>query len=61
MQVPFLFGFTAIEKVAPRVVHWIFRRTGKHLFLCDNDEGEPPLLLRMVDDYRDLYFMYACL
>ncbi|ONK59129.1 uncharacterized protein A4U43_C08F3290 [Asparagus officinalis] len=58
-QVPFLFGFTAIEKVAASVIHWIFRRTGRHLFLTDNDEGKPPLLQRMVDDHGDLYFMSA--
>ncbi|CAA0817616.1 alpha/beta-Hydrolases superfamily protein, partial [Striga hermonthica] len=45
--VPFLFGVTAIEKVAGHVIHWIFRRTGRHLFLTDNDEGKPPLLKRM--------------
>ncbi|WOL07054.1 lipase [Canna indica] len=56
-QVPFLFGITAIEKVASWVVHWIFRRTGKQVFMMDNDEGKPPLLLRMVNDYDDLYFM----
>lgn len=59
MQVPFLFGLTAFEKVAPLVVHWIFGRTGKHLFLCDDEES--PLLLRMVDDSNDLYFMYVWL
>ena len=58
-QVPFLFGFTAIEKVAFHVIHWIFGRTGKHLFLSDCDEGDLPLLLRMVDDSHDLYFMYV--
>ncbi|ONK73504.1 uncharacterized protein A4U43_C04F32300 [Asparagus officinalis] len=57
-QVPFLFGVTAIEMVASRVIHWIFGRTGKHLFLCDND-GEPPLLLRMVEDSGDHCFMSA--
>ncbi|RRT34823.1 hypothetical protein BHE74_00032004 [Ensete ventricosum] len=56
-QVPFLFGVTAIEKVASHVIHWIFGRTGKHLFLTDDDEGKPPLLQRMVDDYDDLCFM----
>ncbi|KAG1354393.1 putative lipase [Cocos nucifera] len=58
-QVPFLFGVTAIEKVASHVIHWIFRRTGKHLFLTDNDDGRPPLLQRMVDDWGDLYFISA--
>jgi len=59
MQVPFLFGVTVIEKVAASVIHWIFRRTGRHLFLTDNDEGRPPLLQHMVDDHGDLYFMCA--
>lgn len=58
-QVPFLFGVTAIEKVASLVIHWIFRRTGRHLFLTDNDGGQPPLLQRMVDDCGDLYFLYV--
>ncbi|XP_072962290.1 lipid droplet phospholipase 1-like [Typha angustifolia] len=58
-QVPFLFGINAIEKVASRVIHLIFRRTGKHLFLTDMDDGKPPLLQRMVVDWGDLYFMSA--
>ncbi|XP_008786261.1 lipid droplet phospholipase 1-like isoform X2 [Phoenix dactylifera] len=58
-QVPFLFGVIAIEKVASRVIHWIFGRTGRHLFLTDHDDGKPPLLQRMVDDWGDLYFMSA--
>ncbi|KAL6977610.1 hypothetical protein U1Q18_026402 [Sarracenia purpurea var. burkii] len=58
-QVPFLFGVTAFEKAAGRVVHWIFRRTGQHLFLVDNDNGKPPLLKRMVKDYGEYYFMSA--
>ncbi|CAL9204630.1 putative lipase ROG1 [Musa acuminata AAA Group] len=58
-QVPFLFGVTAIEKLASCVIHWIFRRTGKHLFLTDDDKGMPPLLQRMVDDCDDLHFMSA--
>ncbi|KAM0885036.1 hypothetical protein ACQ4PT_030593 [Festuca glaucescens] len=58
-QVPFLFGVTAIEKIACCVIHFIFRRTGKHLFLTDNDDGKPPLLQRMVDDCGDLQFISA--
>lgn len=56
---PFLFGVTALEKAAGRVVHWIFGRTGRHLFLTDDDEGKPPLLRRMVEDYGDCPFMYV--
>ncbi|CAL5404811.1 unnamed protein product [Camellia sinensis] len=51
-QVPFLFGVLSLEKVAGRIVHLIFRRTGQHLFLNeDDDDGKPPLLRRMVEDY----------
>lgn len=56
-QVPFLFGVTAIEKVAGSVIHWIFRRTGRHLFLTDNDEGKSPLLERMLEDNEDGDFL----
>ncbi|GER46552.1 alpha/beta-Hydrolases superfamily protein [Striga asiatica] len=58
-QVPFLFGVTAFEKVAGCVIHWIFRRTGRHLFLTDDDEGKPPLLKRMVEDNEECCFMSA--
>ncbi|XVF49421.1 hypothetical protein PTKIN_Ptkin04bG0010400 [Pterospermum kingtungense] len=58
-QVPFLFGVTAFEKAASCVIHWIFRRTGRHLFLTDYDEGKPPLLKRMLEDCDGFYFMSA--
>ncbi|XP_059627805.1 lipid droplet phospholipase 1-like isoform X2 [Cornus florida] len=58
-QVPFLFGLNALEKAAGLVIHWIFRRTGRHLFLTDEDEGKPPLLRRMVEDHSEYYFMSA--
>ncbi|KAK1285513.1 hypothetical protein QJS10_CPB20g01397 [Acorus calamus] len=58
-QVPFLFGLPALEKAACLIIHWIFRRTGKHLFLTDNDDGKSPLLQRMIKDCGDLYFMSA--
>ncbi|XP_021752145.1 putative lipase YOR059C isoform X1 [Chenopodium quinoa] len=59
-QVPFLFGVTAIEKVAGLVIHWIFRKTGRHLFLTDgDDEGKPPLLKRMVEDNSEYRFISA--
>lgn len=57
-QVPFLFGVTAFEKAATHVIHWIFRRTGRHLFLTDDDEENPPLLSRMIEDCGELHFMY---
>ncbi|XP_043719797.1 lipid droplet phospholipase 1-like isoform X1 [Telopea speciosissima] len=58
-QVPFLFGVSVFEKAACRVVHWIFRRTGRDLFLTDSEGGKPPLLRRMADDCGDLYFISA--
>ncbi|XAR66098.1 hypothetical protein NMG60_11012178 [Bertholletia excelsa] len=58
-QVPFLFGVTAFEKAAGLVIHWIFRRTGRHLFLTDGDDGKPPLLKCMLKDYGECYFMSA--
>ncbi|KAJ1280258.1 hypothetical protein BS78_04G217200 [Paspalum vaginatum] len=58
-QVPFLFGVTAIENFASCIIHFIFGRTGKHLFLTDNDDGKPPLLQRMVDNCHDLQFISA--
>ncbi|KMZ67459.1 Lipase/serine esterase [Zostera marina] len=58
-QVPFLFGFPALEKLAAIVIHLIFRRTGRHLFLTDCDEGTLPLLLRMLGDFNDLFFISA--
>ncbi|KAL3341868.1 hypothetical protein AABB24_026067 [Solanum stoloniferum] len=57
-QVPFLFGVTAFEKAAGLCVHWIFKKTGRHLFL-NEDEGKPPLLRRMVEDDGELRFMSA--
>ncbi|CAI9091977.1 OLC1v1027101C1 [Oldenlandia corymbosa var. corymbosa] len=58
-QVPFLFGLPALEKLAGVTIHWIFKRTGRHLFLTDDEDGKPPLLMRMVEDDGDLRFMSA--
>ncbi|XP_031505320.1 uncharacterized protein LOC116267614 isoform X4 [Nymphaea colorata] len=58
-ELPFLCGFPFLEKRASQTAHWIVGRTGRHLFLTDNDDGLPPLLLRMVDDFDDLHFISA--
>ncbi|KAL0340005.1 UNVERIFIED_CONTAM: putative lipase ROG1, partial [Sesamum radiatum] len=58
-QLPLLCGLPFLEKSASQTAHWIAGRSGKHLFLTDNDDGKPPLLLRMVNDYDDLHFMSA--
>ncbi|MBA0610610.1 hypothetical protein Godav_011431, partial [Gossypium davidsonii] len=49
-QLPLLCGLPFLEKRASETAHFVVGRSGKHLFLTDNDEGKPPLLLRMVDD-----------
>uniref|UniRef100_A0A5B6YRR3 Putative lipase ROG1 n=1 Tax=Davidia involucrata TaxID=16924 RepID=A0A5B6YRR3_DAVIN len=57
-QVPVFCGFYTLEKVASRT-SWFLGRTGEHLFLTDSDNGQPPLLLQMVNDCDDLKFMSA--
>lgn len=59
LQVPFLFGIPVFERAASCVIHLIFRRTGRHLFLTDDEEGKPPLLKCMIEDQEDCYFMYV--
>ncbi|CAL5005954.1 unnamed protein product [Urochloa decumbens] len=58
-QLPFLCGLPFLERRASETAHLIVGRTGKHLFLTDNDDGRRPLLLRMVDDSGDLQFRSA--
>jgi Putative serine esterase (DUF676) len=57
-QLPFLCGLPFLERRASETAHLIVGRTGKHLFLTDNDNGNPPLLLRMVDDSDDIKFRF---
>ncbi|KAL4283645.1 hypothetical protein GQ457_16G005400 [Hibiscus cannabinus] len=58
-QLPLLGGLPFLEERASQTAHLVAGRSGKHLFLTDNDEGKPPLLLRMVDDGDDLKFISA--
>ncbi|KAL3532866.1 hypothetical protein ACH5RR_006387 [Cinchona calisaya] len=58
-QLPLLCGLPFLERSASQTAHWIAGRSGKHLFLTDNDNGKPPLLLQMADDSDDLKFMSA--
>lgn len=58
-QLPFLCGLPFLERRASETAHLVAGRSGKHLFLMDNDEGKRPLLLRMVNDSDDLKFMSA--
>ncbi|KAK3437742.1 hypothetical protein EUGRSUZ_C02420 [Eucalyptus grandis] len=58
-QLPFLCGLPFLERKAPQAAHLIVGRSGKHLFLTDGDDGEPPLLLQMVKDSEDLKFLSA--
>ncbi|CAA7409369.1 unnamed protein product [Spirodela intermedia] len=58
-QLPFLGGLPFLERGASQAAHLIVGRTGKHLFLTDDDGGKPPLLLRMVRDGEDIKFRSA--
>uniref|UniRef100_A0A2C9VNP3 DUF676 domain-containing protein n=1 Tax=Manihot esculenta TaxID=3983 RepID=A0A2C9VNP3_MANES len=58
-QLPFLCGLSFLERRASQTAHFIVGRTGKHLFLTDNDGGKPPLLVQMVNDSDDLKFISA--
>ncbi|KAJ6296036.1 hypothetical protein OIU78_023966 [Salix suchowensis] len=57
-QLPFLCGLPFLERRASQTAHLIVGRTGKHLFLTDND-NEMPLLLQMVNDSDELRFISA--
>ncbi|TQD74145.1 hypothetical protein C1H46_040319 [Malus baccata] len=58
-QLPFLCGLPFLERRASQTAHFIAGRSGKHLFLTDDDDGRPPLLVRMVNDCDDLKFISA--
>ncbi|KAI8565797.1 hypothetical protein RHMOL_Rhmol03G0289500 [Rhododendron molle] len=58
-QLPILCGLPFLERRVSQSAHWVVGRSGKHLFLTDNDEGKPPLLLQMVKDSDDLKFISA--
>ncbi|MQL82950.1 hypothetical protein Taro_015419 [Colocasia esculenta] len=58
-QLPFLCGLPFLERSASQTAHLVVGRTGKHLFLTDNDDERPPLLLRMVNDCEGLKFRTA--
>ncbi|KAJ4709374.1 alpha/beta-Hydrolases superfamily protein [Melia azedarach] len=58
-QLPFLCGLPFLERRASQTAHLIAGRTGKHLFLNDQDDGKPPLLLQMVNDSDNLKFISA--
>lgn len=56
-QLPFLCGLPFLERGASQAAHFIVGRSGKHLFLTDDDDGRRPLLVRMVQDSEDLKFL----
>ncbi|KAL9249333.1 hypothetical protein AKJ16_DCAP00819 [Drosera capensis] len=56
-QLPFLCGLPFLERQASQTAHLVAWRSGKDLFLTDNDHGRPPLLMRMVADTDGLKFM----
>ncbi|KAL9242255.1 hypothetical protein vseg_016274 [Gypsophila vaccaria] len=58
-QLPFLCGVPFLERQASQTAHLIAGRSGRHLFLTDDDEGRPPLLVRMVSDAYEFKFISA--
>ncbi|KAL1202895.1 hypothetical protein V5N11_015149 [Cardamine amara subsp. amara] len=58
-QFPILCGLPFLERTASQTAHLAAGRTGKHLFLVDKDDGNPPLLIRMATDSGDLKFISA--
>jgi hypothetical protein len=58
-QFPILCGLPFLERTASQTAHLAAGRTGKHLFLVDNDDGNAPLLIRMATDSDDLKFISA--
>lgn len=56
-QLPLLCGLPFLERSASQTAHWVAGRSGKHLFLTDENDGKPPLLLQMVKDSDDIKFM----
>ncbi|XP_057794272.1 putative lipase YDL109C [Salvia miltiorrhiza] len=57
-QIPVLCGFRSLEKAALHA-SGVLRRTGKHLFLRDDNNEKPPLLLQMTEDSDELKFISA--
>ncbi|WJX64347.1 hypothetical protein P8452_49143 [Trifolium repens] len=58
-QFPFLMGKTKLERIARKIAPWTDGKTGGHLFLTDGAEQTHPLLLSMVTDSNECYFMSA--
>ncbi|KAF8114028.1 hypothetical protein N665_0043s0096 [Sinapis alba] len=58
-QFPILCGLPFLERTASQTAHLAAGRTGKHLFLVDNDDGNLPLLIRMATDSFNLKFISA--
>lgn len=49
-------GLPKLEGLAART-SWFLGRTGKHLFLTDSENEQPPLLLQMVNDTDNIKYM----
>ncbi|KAI0492061.1 hypothetical protein KFK09_026326 [Dendrobium nobile] len=56
-QLPFLLGVSFLEKLAAPLAPMFTGRTGSQLFLTDGEPKNPPLLLRMSSDFKDLKFL----
>ncbi|KAJ7533635.1 hypothetical protein O6H91_13G058000 [Diphasiastrum complanatum] len=58
-QLPFLLGLRCLEKLATLIAHWFVGTTGKHLFLTDAKNNQPPLLYQMATDCSEGLYLSA--
>ncbi|GJY33596.1 putative lipase ROG1 [Tanacetum coccineum] len=57
-QVPMFCGVRSLERLG-FYTSVIIKRTGKHVYLKDKVNGQPPLLVQMANDSEDLKFISA--
>ncbi|KAK9070222.1 hypothetical protein SSX86_010622 [Deinandra increscens subsp. villosa] len=57
-QVPMFCGIRSLENLG-YYTSGVLRRTGRHVYLKDKIDGEPPLLVQMANDTEDLKFISA--
>ncbi|KAK1441489.1 hypothetical protein QVD17_07419 [Tagetes erecta] len=57
-QVPMFCGIRSLERLGYHT-SGVLRRTGRHVYLKDKIDGQPPLLVRMASDTEDLKFISA--
>ncbi|XP_076933374.1 putative lipase ROG1 isoform X2 [Bidens hawaiensis] len=57
-QVPMFCGIRSLERLGYHTCG-VLKRTGRHVYLKDKVDGQPPLLVQMASDTEDLKFISA--